>query len=101
MQMQQAMQRQMAQQQQQQPNMFQRAQQAIFGQPQQQFQQQGPMNVPRAPMGVGYGQSSSRMQIWGGSREDPRNSILNAPNVFNKQGETTIGVARRQQPQQY
>ena len=52
----------------------------------------------RPPMSPGAGPSVQRLQIWGEpSQTDPRNNILNAPNVFNRQGEASIGVARRQQ----
>jgi hypothetical protein len=101
LQQQRMMEQQMAQQQQRQgPGTFQRLV-SRFAPGQQQMQQQGPMMVQRAPMGVGMGQTSSRMGVWNGaSLRIPReNNILNAPNVFNRQGETTIGVARRQQPQ--
>ena len=96
-QMQQAMAQQQAQQQVARPGMMQRF--AGMFRPQQQMQQQGPAMVQRAPMGVGMGQSSSRMAVWngGGLTVPKERNILNAPNVFNRQGGTTIGVARQQQ----
>jgi hypothetical protein len=94
-QMQQAMAAQQAQQQVARPGMLQRFTQMFNPQP-----QQGPNMVPRAPMAVGTSQMVPRMGIWnGGGLTVPRErNILNAPNVFNRPGETTIGVARRQSP---
>jgi hypothetical protein len=61
--------------------------------PEQQFVQRPPMSAGTGPV--------QRLNIWGGTKEDPRNNILNAPNVFNKPREASIGVARKQQQQFY
>jgi hypothetical protein len=77
----------------------------MFGRQQPQYPQQmgpgGSQFVQAPPMSPASGQVQ-RLSFWNGGMNtvDKSRNIMNAPNVFNKPGEASIGVARRQQMQQ-